>query len=813
MTAQRQPVPQQPRHATSRRRPLRRALTGVLVLALLAGACTSPDDPDEQGNHGDPGDAAPPAGIGATSASDREGTAYTLPDDLVLAGSLTAFDSCEVFLQYVQERALELVTPYGLGGGDWWGPEMAIEEDGAMAESDDAGGAAADGAGAPVQGEDFSGTNVQEAGVDEPDLLKTDGRTMYVVNRGRLEVLDVTGDEPRSLTSLSLDVGWDAQLLLHGDRLLVTSTSGFLVPFATETMPDAGSEPPADGTATTDEPDNTATTDDQDSAATTDDQDVASDELAASDALYPVGSNSTLLTSIDVSDPSRPVVDERLTLDGWIVNSRLVDGVVRLAVRTEAGINLPWEYPQAAGLRAERLALEANRELIRNSTAEDWLPYYIHETADGGEHADTLLACNRIAHPEEFAGLGVLSVLTIDLETGSLRPGKEATGLLAAGDTVYASPETLYVATTRWEDWSTLTDRQRERRQEEVTTELHAFDISDARTATYLGSGAVPGTLLSQWAMSEHEGHLRVASTVGSPWDDGGRPSESVVTVLRVDGADRTDDQTGGTEAEDAANGHTGELTQVGQVTGLGVTERIYAVRFMGEVGYVVTFRETDPLYTLDLRDPTAPTVTGELKILGYSAYLHPMGDDLLLGVGQDADERGQTRGLQLSLFDVSDPAAPAVRSQTGLADGSSDVEYDHRAFLHWPATGLTAVPFQRWVDWGDPAVQRDLQPTAGVWVFTATRADGIQTEGTISHLDPYLRDLGMEDLTERGEDIDGLQSGLSAEQEDLLWRSSYEMRILRSVVIGDRLLTVSEVGVAVHDRDSLDERGWLTFG
>ncbi len=753
MTAHRQPVP-------PRRRTARRATAAALALALLAGACTDPQAPE--------GSTAPPDGTRTTSVSDREGTAHTLPGDLVLAGALTAFDSCDGFLRYVQERALEQVTAYGLNGGGWVHGGLDVAE-----EADDAGGpAAADGDSPAAGGEDYSGTNVQEAGVDEPDLLKTDGRTMYVVNRGRLEVLDVTGDQPRSLTSLSLDVGWDAQLLLHGDRLLVTSTSGMVVPFAAEMATDEGPAAQADDATTTDD------------RAT---DDLATDHIATDDMAYPAPTGGTLLTSIDVSDPSRPVVEERLTLDGWIVNSRMVDGVVRLVVRTEAGIDIPWEYPRAGGLRAERRALEANRALITSSTAEDWLPYYVHETSEGGEREDVLLACNRIARPEEFAGLGVLSVLTIDLGTGSLRPGEEATGLLAAGDTVYASRQTLYVATTRWQDWGDdgrTTDRVR--RQQEVTTELHAFDISDPRTADYLGSGAVPGTLLSQWAMSEHDGHLRVASTVGSPWDDGPRPSESVVTVLQVG-----DD----------------ELAEIGQVTGLGVTERIYAVRFMGDVGYVVTFRETDPLYTLDLRDPTAPAVTGELKIMGYSAYLHPMGDDLLLGVGQDADERGRTRGLQLSLFDVSDPAAPALRSQTGLTDSASDVEYDHRAFLHWPATGLTAVPFQRWVEWSDPAAQRDPEPSSGVWIFTASREDGITTQGRISHLDPYLRDLGIEDLASDADDM------TPWEREDLLWRWSYEGRIVRSVVIGDRLVTVSEAGVAVHDRDSLEERGWLTFG
>lgn len=135
-------------------------------------------------------------------------------------------------------------------------------------------------------------------------------------------------------------------------------------------------------------------------------------------------------------------------------------------------------------------------------------------------------------------------------------------------------------------------------------------------------------------------------------------------------------------------------LTEIGRVDGLGKGERIHSVRFIGAGAYVVTFRQTDPLYTLDLKDPRRPRLTGELKITGYSAYLHPTADGRLLGVGQDADTSGRTSGLQISLFDVSgEPRRVGARKLPGT---SSRAEFDPHAFLYWPETGLTVVPVLR---------------------------------------------------------------------------------------------------------------------
>jgi uncharacterized secreted protein with C-terminal beta-propeller domain len=185
---------------------------------------------------------------------------------------------------------------------------------------------------------------------------------------------------------------------------------------------------------------------------------------------------------------------------------------------------------------------------------------------------------------------------------------------------------------------------------------------------------------------------LRVATTRGEPWFAEG--SDSLVTTLEAAG---------------------NQLVELGRVEDLGRGEQIFAVRFVGPVGYVVTFRQTDPLYVIDLGDPSEPVVEGELEILGYSAYLHPIDDTHVLGVGQDADESGSTSGTQVSLFDVSDPMDPVRTAQITVPGGSSEVEWDHRAFLWWAPTGTAIVPVEQYqADGGNEAVAIAVDPESG---------------------------------------------------------------------------------------------------
>jgi uncharacterized secreted protein with C-terminal beta-propeller domain len=418
-----------------------------------------------------------------------------------------------------------------------------------------------------------------------------------------------------------------------------------------------------------------------------------------------------------------------------------------------------WATPEGNGLKAEREATEKNREIVRNSDIDNWVPYFVEFDADGNAIDEgNLVDCNRAYAPNEFAGLNMVTVMTVDADSGL--SVEDATGLLATGETIYASQQSLYVATQRWVDWNRITSEDEALREAEgATTAIHMFDISDPGRTSYQASGEVKGYLLNQFAMSEHEGHLRVASTTQPNWG-GDVESESMVTVLGVEGS---------------------ELVAVGQVDGLGEGERIYSVRFIGDVGYVVTFRQVDPLYTVDLSDPTNPTVEGELKIQGYSAYLHPISEDFILGVGQDATSQGRVLGTQVSLFDVSDISNPKRVAQFTLDEGTnSEAEYDHRAFLHWADTGLTMIPVQSW-SWEEKSGKETVFFGA---IGLEVGEDGIDLIKRINH------------------------PGGRSDNGSYDWMA----QINRSIVIGDHVYTVSQKGILKSDIDTLDREAWVEF-
>jgi uncharacterized secreted protein with C-terminal beta-propeller domain len=529
------------------------------------------------------------------------------------AFKLVSYQSCDELLSSLRTAAKRSVGPYGFSNGDVWLTDSMVESR-ADSMAPAAGAPAAPGGAAykaPEQGVDYSGTNTHEQGVDEPDLVKTDGRRIVIVINNWLHIIDAASKKELHRFKLQSGAG---HMLLKGDKVLVIGP---------------GKQSPVSG---------------------------ESGDAVAPDRPY-YYRPSTLIQLIDIKDA--PKVAGEYTIDGSYVDARQVGSVARVVVRNAPSIVFPQSQRQRP-TPADRVA--DNRSTIDSAPIDAWLPRI---TVNGEVKK---VDCSDLSLPQEFSGASLVTLVSFDLGASSLSDGDPVT-VAADGNTVYGNGPNLYLAhDQRWRGWNL--DAWNGGRDVKSGTDLFQFDIS-APKPVYVAAGSVPGWLLNQYSLSEHDGVLRAATTQSPPWRTNEKSSSSVYTLRRDGGA----------------------LKQLGEVGGLGKGERIYAVRFVGKVGYVVTFRQTDPLYTLDLSNPQRPKVLGELKIPGYSAYLHPIREDRLIGVGQDANDQGRVSGTQISLFDVGNLANPQRLDQFKIARSHSEAESDPHAFLYWPATKLLVVP------------------------------------------------------------------------------------------------------------------------
>jgi hypothetical protein len=648
---------------------------------------------------------------------------------------LKTFESCQGLIDYANAHARRT--------GFRWAPRIPVDAplppprpvplptlgpDGAEQRTGEVPAAAP----APQPGEsggavtqDFSTTNVQEAGVDEADIIKTDGNRIFAVAGQKLHIIDARAAEPTLVASLDIQ-GSDPELLLHG------RTKGLLI--SRITLPYGAS----------------------------------SSRARSAVAPLPPGRQQVRFAELDLTNAVRPKVVRTYVVDGSYVTSRLSGATARVVISSPPQAltgpaatpalrrQLKGWLPQArlAGAAPSRRWFAAHRRATKPRQGRRQGTRRRAVRRRGSRHGGNAAArvgattsvvpCRQVRRPAQFSGLGTVTILTIDMAAGL--PAVDADAVLSDVDTVYAAVGSLYVATQRYAG----PPRKPNQPPPQITSAIHRFVAGDGATE-YRSSGLVPGSVLNQFALSEHAGHLRVASTDNPLWWPGGdRPqSQSFVTVLRENGAN---------------------LVQVGQVGGLGRGERIFGVRFIGDAAYVVTFRQTDPLYTVDLSNPAAPALKGELKVLGYSAYLHPVGDDLLLGVGQDATETGDELGTQLSLFDVRDLSNPTRLAQVTIGDGTSVAEFDHRAFLYWAPARLAVVPFRRYALRGSSF--------DGAVGFQVGRDVGIREVGRIEH------------------------SG----------NARSDRAIQRSTVLGPKLFTLSALGLEASDLTTLRELSFLRF-
>ena len=289
---------------------------------------------------------------------------------------------------------------------------------------------------------------------------------------------------------------------------------------------------------------------------------------------------------------------------------------------------------------------------------ENLVPYY---TKDKNEHEMLITPKSFYASDKKDQEPIITTVSQINITNGTL---EKTTSVLGSNNTVYASDKALYMVSNQYPIFYTF-DRYQPRSM------IYKFNLTPA--VAYNAAGFVKGTVLNQFSLSEYNDILRIATTSGTSWQN--NTTNSLYTLKSI--GDR--------------------LLIQGVLSGLGKEgETIHSVRFMGDRGYIVTFKRTDPFYTLDLSDPAHPKKAGELQIDGFSSYLHPIGENMILGFGRDATPDGQVAGLKLELFDVTDFTHPISLDSYTLPGNytNSEIEYNHKALAYRTSDNLFAFPY-----------------------------------------------------------------------------------------------------------------------
>lgn len=516
--------------------------------------------------------------------------------------------------------------------------------------------------GQPLGASDFSQTNIQVEGVDEPDTVKTDGEYLYLVSGKEVVILKAyPGSEARILSRIEASYA-AREIFVSGSRLLLF------------------------------------------------------------DRLYGSG---FFVKVYDVSDRERPILIQNVSLDGRYFDSRLIGD---------------WAYIVSFG----------------------YIPYWPNSEFElpvivNNGNATTIDA-SEVCYFDEPAPTYEFAVITsINLENQDLR---YKTFLTDSAKDMYVSLGNIYIAVQDYPDrgmgWNHSWTE---------TTIFHKISI-DSGSIRYLVRGNVSGKVLNQFSMDEHKGYFRTATTTGTLSRFGSSTARNAVYVL--------DDV----------------LQIVGKLENLAPGEKIYSARFMGDRCYLVTFKKVDPFFVIDLSNPESPSVLGELKIPGYSDYLHPYDENHIIGLGKDTYDMGDFawfQGVKLSLFDVTDVEQPKEISKYIIGDRgtSSPALYDHHAFLFSRSKNLLIIPIllaeidESKHPNGAPPETRGDYVFQGAYIFSLTLDDGFQLRGRITHL-------------KDGEEVSGWSN-----------RPSY---VKRSLYIEDEILTISQNYVKINAMDTLNE-------
>jgi uncharacterized secreted protein with C-terminal beta-propeller domain len=610
-----------------------------------------------------------------------------------VAGDIRKFSSVDEIRDYIRNNTAIAGEPDYNYGGSWPARDVVIPQ-AAVAES-------AKGVSAPtasVGSTDHSTTNVQVAGVDEPDFVKNDGKYIYVITGQTLAIVDAYPAASASVVSRTEIADLPRDIFINGNRLVLFAT----------------------GTEDTD----TQSTGDRAAPAV---------QMKEMPYYYRSSLPVTHALFYDISDRARPKVLRDYTIDGDYIDARLIGSDLYLVTREQV-----YTYDM------DRIIVPAVREGSRTVIAPD--VYYFDNPER--QYAFTTISSFDTGSAKEkeaktyLVGSGNLMYVSQNAMYITYQkyhniyrtvPPRPLIDIDSAGSgaTVASSGVSAPVL---WEDFNRMSEAEKQdyienlknaeqesvQRKEidQTTTALHKIAISNG-AITYVARGEVPGILESQFSMDEYKNNLRVATT-SSVYTTRGSYEYNNVFVL------------------DAAMKTIGSLTHIAE------QERIYSTRFIGDRLYMVTFKRIDPFFVIDLSNPASPKILGKLKIPGYSDYLHPYDANHIIGIGKETgtNEWGgvSTKGVKLALFDVSDVENPKQVDKVEIGDAGTDsaVLSDHKAFLFNKDKNLLVIPTR--VVRNEPAVYekdgilRQNNIWYGAYVFGLTPQTGFTLRGTVEH-------------------------------------------------------------------------------
>jgi hypothetical protein len=516
----------------------------------------------------------------------------------------------------------------------------------------------------PKAAESASGTNNQVVGVDEADIVKTDGRYVYFSMNGALRIVEALNPKVLSVTRMTGDV---REMFIEGDRAVVYTASG------------------ARGRPCT----------------------------YAYDCQFAGDGTATRITVFDISNRSAPKQLRQIDFSGSLMAARRIGKTIHTVVADNdaqtANYNTWPDDLETCGTKEEvvrkkfaQLKIENERKIRGNV----WFP-----TIKEGSQEKPM--CGGLLETGVKDGQAFTTISSFDMFDDKTPPVTAT--IQSRPGAVFASTNTLYMSVVhqknaakgRWYSFYPTVDE---------VSEIHAFRIGESPAATkYMGSGVVPGHVLNQFAMDEWYGYLRVATTRGRV------PDPKVHSVLSI-----------------LAPGQNGNLVRVGAIDNIAPGEDIRAVRFDEDRGYVVTFKKTDPLFVMDLYDPAKPAILGELKIPGFSTYIHRIDPDHLLSIGFDANEHGDFAyfdGVILQMFDVSKPTDPQLihKEKIGTRGSSSEAATNHLAFNYFADRNLLAIPMTV-CEGGSDGVYGNALAFSGLLVYNVDLDKGFTKLGGVDH-------------------------------------------------------------------------------